>query len=177
MQKKLLILAYLIAIVSAAMLSNAIGAENLSKSTNQNTAGPMLKVEPGVGGKNTPLSYQMLLNASWQQYAQDFSYGSQILDKFAKNNITSNEALYATASILALTSKTIDDLNKVQPPKNLVAYHNNTLQSFIYLKEFLWDLSKYYETKDKKYAIDAKESLNKTSDYHERSIEEALINT
>ena len=117
------------------------------------------------------LNYLNLSNTAWNMYNEDLVYASQILDEFVKKNISSRNAMMATTSAYVLDSITASNVAKTNPPEKFILLHRDTTQAFNYLQSYMWNLAKYYETGEGKYATVARNSFNSSIQFKEKADE------
>ena len=122
-----------------------------------------------AGSNNQSLNgtnYLTLMEVVKIQYLEDLNYSSYILDEFVNKSIESREAMTATMTLFSLTEKTVSMLDLIEPPSNLIAYHGNSEQALIYLKGYLWNMVKFYETDRRAYAMLAHDNFNKSVNHY-----------
>ena len=116
--------------------------------------------------------YLELIKVVRNQYSEDLGYSSEILNEYVNGNITDREAMMATISVLTLTTQTHDMFDHVESPEKYVKYHFYMQSALKYLKLYLWNMAKFYETNVNEYAVQARECFNLSIFYYEKSIEE-----
>ena len=100
------------------------------------------------------------------QFSEDLNQSSYILDEFVRKNISGRDAMIATSSLFVMTSHTMENVEDSAPPEKYLIYHNNTLQGLGALREYLWNMAKFYETNKISYAIRARDNFNKSLYYY-----------
>ncbi|NYT01366.1 MAG: hypothetical protein GKC10_01200 [Methanosarcinales archaeon] len=115
------------------------------------------------------------MDRAWIEYTEDFVYASGILDRYVKGNITAERALTATSSVYLLNSRTLFELQDMEPPEKYANYYDLTLQTLTTFQDYLWSLGKYFETTDTKYAALSSNYYNMTSNLAQRGLEEAMF--
>lgn len=113
--------------------------------------------------------YNELLKRAWIQFSEDLNQSSHILDEFVKKNITNDDAIEATAAIYILASHTKEVVENYPSPKKYSSYQNDTISGLETLREYLWNMAKFYETDRIYYAIQARESFNRSLYYYEQT--------
>jgi len=113
--------------------------------------------------------YINLSNLIWQQYEEDMTYSSMILNEFVSGNISSMDALTTTSSVFLLSSQTTAAAGQIVPPEGFRDYHHYTLQSQVNLQAYLWNLAKFYETEESQYALQARDNFNTSISYQEKA--------
>jgi hypothetical protein len=124
-----------------------------------------------AGGNNQSLNgtnYLTLMEVVKIQYLEDLNYSSYILDEFVNKSIEPREAMTATLTLFALTEKTANMVDLIEPPSNLKAYHDNSKQALVYLEGYLWNMVKFYETNRRVYAMLAHDNFNKSVNHYAR---------
>lgn len=129
--------------------------------------GIMGQAEGSSEGNNSSIYKNILLQAL-TQYEEDLNISSYILDEFVKKNISSNDAMIATTSLFILASHTLEMIEAAKLPLEYADYHNDTIRALKYLREYLWDMAKFYETNEISYALSAKENFNNSIYYYEK---------
>ncbi len=122
-----------------------------------------------AGGNNQSLNgtnYLTLMEVVKIQYLEDLNYSSYILDEFVNKSIEPREAMTATMTLFSLTDKMVSMLDLIEPPSNLIAYHDDSKQALIYLKGYLWNMVKFYETNRRAYAMLAHDNFNKSVNHY-----------
>ncbi|MDM7939572.1 MAG: hypothetical protein QUS07_04435 [Methanothrix sp.] len=129
--------------------------------------GIMGQAEGSSEGNNSSI-YRNILIQALTQYDEDLNSSSYILDEFVKKNISSNDAMIATTSLFILASHTLETIEDAELPLEYAIYHNDMIQALEYLREYLWDLAKFYETNEISYALSAKDNFNSSLYYYEK---------
>jgi hypothetical protein len=174
MRRDILMAFSLIAVLSFLALSNGsetMTAREASEGQSQVHYGTILKIMQS-DNKST---YKNEIGLAWNQYTGYSKYSAKTLDEFLKRNISSNEAMYTLTSLYVLQSKAIDDVNRLKPPKEYADYHNNTLNAMAYLREYLWDIAMYCETRERYYAIQGLGNYNQSVKFAEKVSEDAFF--
>jgi hypothetical protein len=117
-------------------------------------------------------SYKSFLIMVQGMYREDFNYSGNILESYVNKTIPGRDAMVATTSIFILTSHSIDLLETNRPPKVYGNTYNNTLLGMVYLRAFLWNMSKFYETNKNFYLVQARKNLNESVSYYKAGQEE-----
>ena len=112
--------------------------------------------------------YRNILIQALTQYDEDLNSSSYILDEFVKKNISSNDAMIATTSLFVLASHTLEKIEVAKLPLEYAGYHNDTIRALEYLREYLWDMAKFYETNDISYALSARDNFNSSLYYYDK---------
>lgn len=174
MRRVILVAFSLIAMLSFLGLStgsDTMATKGGSDGQSQVQYGTILKIMQSEN-KST---YQNEMTMAWSQYTGHSKYSAKTLDEFLKRNISSNEAMYTLTSLYILQSKTINNINLLEPPKEYANYHNNTLNAMTYLREYLWDLAMYCETRDGYYATQGLENYNESTKFAEKVGDDAFF--
>jgi hypothetical protein len=111
-------------------------------------------------------TYMDLMKLIRTQYEEDLDYSSKVLNDFVNKNIDSRGAMTSTMTLFILTSKTVDLLDQISPPSDLIEYQNTTQLALINLEGYLWNMVKFYETSKKEYAIQAHVNFNESIRYY-----------
>jgi hypothetical protein len=170
MRRGILIIILLAATTTGiSMAQNATPADQSQELADQDTSsGILLTVKPSENEFN----YVDLIKTVRDQYSEDLGCSSDILNEFVKSNITNREAMVATISVLALTTQTHDMFDQFESPEEYVKYQFYMQNALKYLKEYLWNMAKFYETGSNEYAGQARDYFNLSIYYYEKSIEE-----
>jgi hypothetical protein len=171
----------LFALFGIVWTSDAIDGTNIS--TGMNSIEPSSFSQSYLSGGSTVMnesSYKNFLSTVQGMYREDIGYSEHILKNSANKNISDRDAMVAMASVFMLASHSIALLETNEPPKIYAGSYNNTLLGMIYLKAFLWNMSKFYETNGSSsstnrnfYLVQARMSLNDSVSYY-RAGQEAL---
>ncbi|NMC10656.1 MAG: hypothetical protein GYA39_06760 [Methanothrix sp.] len=129
--------------------------------------GIMGQAEGSSEGNNSSI-YRNILIQALTQYDEDLNSSSYILDEFVKKNISSNDAMIATTSLFILASHTLETIEFAKLPLEYEDYHNDTIRALEYLREYLWDMAKFYETNEIGYAFSARDNFNSSLYYYEK---------
>jgi hypothetical protein len=152
MIRKLLVMSLLMSTIGAIGLSEASGTKligNISKE-------PKVEVLQKTSQNVTDAPYKDLLQRALGQFNDDLNQSSLILDEFIRKNISRRDAMVASTSLYVLTSHSLDSINQTQPPKKYATYFNFTIQALENLRDYLWNMVKFYETSKTDYAITAR---------------------
>ncbi len=122
----------------------------------------------GSSESNNSTIYKSILIQALNQYDEDLNSSSYILDEFVKKNISSNDAMIATTSLFILASHTLETIKTAKLPPEYADYHNDTIRALEYLREYLWDMAKFYETNEISYALSARDNFNSSLYYYEK---------
>jgi hypothetical protein len=152
----------LMVIVGAASLPEASSEKAASHGLPDNGAG----VLPETASLDNNIIYTNVIIQSLVQYEDDLNQSSYILDEFVKKNMTSNEAMVATSSLFGLSSHSQEIIHAAKPIGKYAGYHNDTIRALTYLREYLWDMAKFYETNKISYALAARENFNESLYYY-----------
>jgi len=155
-------------------ISNVLSAVQVPQGLNASQQGGNGTVLNVIPVENESI-YRELSKTIWIQYKEDLHYSSSILDEFMGKKITSREAMIATTSTIVLTSRTIETVSKMNPPDKYVRYHNYTINALEHLDNYLWYMSKFYETGEYNYILEAGTSFNSSIYYYEKGIEESML--
>jgi len=163
----------LFALFGIVWTSDAVNGANISAGTGPLGQAPVshLNLSSGATMMNES-SYKNFLNMVQGIYREDFNYSGSILENYVNKTISSRDAMVATTSIFMLTSHSIALLETNRPPKIYENVYNNTLLSMVYLRAFLWNMSKFYETNKNFYLVQARKNLNDSVLYYKTGQEE-----
>lgn len=154
----------LMGVASAASTSTEVVADGL-KEFHSNKAGAL----SGTVNLEKDSIYKTIFMQSLVQYEEDLNHSSYILDEFVKKNITNSEAMMAASSLYELSSRTHELIYEEKPTPDYANYHNDTIHALSYLREYLWDMAKFYETNKINYALSARENFNDSLYYYGRA--------
>lgn len=157
------------------MQSVSVADEHSNKATSGQTSVTISASNLGessriwTGGNNESLNgtnYLNLMEVVKIQYLEDLNYSSYVLDEFVNKRIEPREAMASTMTLFALTEKTVNMVDLIEPPSNLIAYHDNSKQALVDLEGYLWNMVKFYETNRRVYAMLAHDSFNKSLSHY-----------
>lgn len=120
-------------------------------------------------------NYSQITNAAWFDYSNDLNYSSRILDDYAHNNISDAEAIQSLMAVYTLAGRTASNIGSIEPPAEYTTYHSLTFNAIENFRLYLWNLSKFIETKYVVYGQDAMNYFNQSQEYRERALEESVI--
>ena len=167
MIRKVLVMSLLMSMIGAIGLSEASGVKLIGNSSNELKAEALQKASQNV----TDAPYKDLLQQALGQFRDDLNQSSFILDEFIRKNISRRDAMVASTSLYVLTSHSLDSINQTQPPKKYATYFNFTIQALENLRDYLWNMGKFYETSKTDYALDARIKFNDSMYYYEKGRE------
>jgi flagellar hook-basal body complex protein FliE len=167
MIRKLLVMSLLMSTIGAIGLSEASGAKLIGNSSKETNVEALQKASQNM----TDASYKDLLQQSLGQFNDDLNQSSFILDEYIRKNISRRDAMVASTSLYVLTSHSLDSINQTQPPKKYATYFNFTIHALENLKDYLWNMGKFYETSKTDYAITARINFNDSMYYYEKGRE------
>lgn len=166
----------LIAMLGVVWTSDATDGANTSVGIG--SSGLALVPQPAMNSvANTTMnesSYKNFLSMMQSMYKEDFNYSGGILENYVNKTISDKDAMVATTSLFILTSHSVALLEANTPPKIYENTYNNTLSGMIYLRAFLWNMSKFYETSKNVYLAQARKNLNDSVSYY-KIAQEALM--
>ncbi len=146
MLKRITATVLLLAMLSLAWTSGAV--DNATASGNVGELGSAS--QPAMNGGAALMnesSYRSFLGTVQSMYREDFNYSGSVLENYVNKTISERDAMVATSSIFILTSQSVALLETNKPPAAYVSAYNNTFQALINLRAFLWNMSKFYETR------------------------------
>lgn len=117
-------------------------------------------------------SYRSFLGTVQSMYREDFNYSGNVLENYVNKTISERDAMVATTSIFILTSQSVALLETNKPPETYMSAYNNTFQALVNLRAFLWNMSKFYETRKNSYLVRARNNLNESVSYYKVGQEE-----
>lgn len=167
MRKNVLLLLAMTAI-SIVGLSGAISDSN-DEGYQTAISAPVLKTMQAENASLSSDVEKQLLLQGWNQYVQDINYSSYILNSYVNNNFTGRQALTLTTSVFILNSKSLSDIERIEPQKEYADFYNYTLNGMKYFNSYLWNLGKYYETTDVAYIIKARSEFNQSQEYYKKA--------
>lgn len=167
MIRKLLVMSLLMSMIGAIGSSEASDARLTGNNSLETNVGPVQKASQNV----VDASYKELLQQTLSQFNDDLNQSSLILDEFIRKNISKRDAMVASASLYVLTSHSLDSINQTQPPKKYTTNFDFTIRALENLKDYLWNMGKFYETSKTDYAINARINFNDSMYYYEKGRE------
>jgi hypothetical protein len=117
-------------------------------------------------------AYRQVSDTILIEFNEDLNYSSIVLDGFVKGEITREQALSSTASVIMLTINTINTANRVNPPDKFADYHNYIILMLTDLQQYAWNLAKFYETEKSNYAIQARSHYNNSIENYDKVLKE-----
>lgn len=148
---------------SGAAVDNATASEDVGVTSSASASQPAMNV--GAASMNES-SYGNFLDTVQSMYREDFNYSGGVLENYVNKTISERDAMVATTSIFILTSQSVALLETNKPPATYVSAYNNTFQALVNLRAFLWNMSKFYETRKNSYLVRARNNLNESVSYY-----------
>lgn len=164
MLKRIMAAVLLLSLLGLIWISDAVDNATVSRESGLASASPQ-----SVNGDAAPMnesSYKNFLSAVQSMYREDFNYSGSVLENYVNKTISEKDAMVATTSIFIMTSYSMALLETTKPPKAYEGMYNNTYLALINLRAFLWNMSKFYETKKGSYLTQARKSLNESISYY-----------
>ncbi len=158
----------LLAIFGIIWISDGVEGANVTAGTGS-TAGQISVSQVGLSSPTAIANesgYGNFLRTVQSMYREDFNYSGGILENYVNKSISDSDAMVATTSIFILTSHSIALLETNTPPKAYENAYNDTLNGMVSLRAFLWNMSKFYETKKNGYLVQARKNLNESVSYY-----------
>jgi hypothetical protein len=109
----------------------------------------------------------------WNQFVENINSSSDVLDKAIQGNISNDDAMALTTSIFVLNSQAISDLAQIKPSKDYAKFKNSTINGMVFFNKYLINMAKYFETKDGRYVLLARDYFNKSQEYYAQGRDEA----
>jgi len=109
----------------------------------------------------------------WNGFVENFDYEGEILNKTLQGNMTSEEAMTATAALLTLNSFGLTEAEKVKPSESYADFYNYSINAMKYFNVYLYNMAKIFETGDARYTQEARDAFNITMDYYTQGKDEA----
>ncbi|HWQ20469.1 MAG TPA: hypothetical protein VN455_11870 [Methanotrichaceae archaeon] len=110
-------------------------------------------------------NYTATMSMVWKGYSEDMKYMNVILEGYLKKNISSLEAMNGATSLYILSGDTLSTLAVLKAPQNYTEDRMNAINAVQYLRISLWNLGKYFETKDRMYSNTSLKSYNESVRY------------
>jgi len=164
-----LLLAMLSLVWTSGAVDNATASGNVGESSSASASQPAMN---GGAALMNESSYRSFLGTVQSMYREDFNYSGSILENYVNKTISERDAMAATTSIFILTSQSVALLETNKPPAAYASTYNNTFQALINLRAFLWNMSKFYETRKNFYLVQARTNLNESVSYYKMGQEE-----
>jgi len=159
----------LLALISMVTISNALNT------TENNPLGETVSVTEDNSPTLNETVYVNLISNMWLQYSDDFVYASNILDRYVKNNTSSEKAMVASLSLYMLSLKDLNTIESIKPPEKYANYHNETREAFYYFEEYLLNIARYYETGKSVYVAEALQYYNLTTASRDKALDESIM--
>jgi hypothetical protein len=109
----------------------------------------------------------------WNQFVENINSSSDVLDKAIHGNMSNDDAMVLTTSLFVLSSQALSDLGQIKPSEKHAEFKNYTMNGMFYFNKYLINMAKYFETKDGRYVILAREYFNKSQEYYALGRDEA----
>ena len=116
---------------------------------------------------------EQLALKNWNSFIENFEYQNEILNGTIRGNSTYREALDSITSVLVLNSKALTEAERVNPDSKYLDFHSYTINAMEYLNVYLYNMAKYFETRDARYARTAGSAFNTTVEYYNLGKDEA----
>jgi flagellar hook-basal body complex protein FliE len=165
--RELLVMSLLMFTIAATGLSEDSGAKLIGTNSKETSVEALQKASQNV----TDAPYKDLLQQSLGQFNENLNQSSFILDQFIRKKISRRDAMVASTALYVLNSHSIDSINLTKPTKKYVTYFNFTIHALENLRDYLWNMGKFYETSKTDYAITARINFNDSMYYYEKGRE------
>jgi len=109
----------------------------------------------------------------WNQFVENINSSSDVLDRAIHGNISSEDAMALTTTLFVLNSQALSDLAQIKPSEKHAKFQNYTMNGMIYFDRYLINMAKYFETKDGRYVLLARDYFNKSQVYYAQGRDEA----
>lgn len=110
---------------------------------------------------------------NWNSFVENFDHQNEVTNATISGNITYMEAANGFVATYILNSQSLLKMQSMTPSEKYFDFHNYTLQGTKYLNLYLYDMAKYFETNNSKYARMALPAWNMTVMYYELGRDEA----
>ena len=162
-----------LALVAAISILNVAAAVSTDKSSSINDANdPVLKTMQAGNTTNDTL-IQLAVLRNWNNFVENFDQQSKINNDTARGNISYDEALVRSVSLLVLSTQALADGEKIVPGKKYSDFHDYTLNAMRYFNVYLYNIAKLFETRQGLYARSARDAFNSSLDYYTKGKDEA----
>jgi hypothetical protein len=159
-------------LVAASILNVTATMSTDGSSSIKNANDPIMKTMQADNTTNETLT-RLLVLRNWNNFVENFDQQSKINNDTARGNITYNEAMILSTSLLVLNSQALAEGEKIVPGEKYSDFHTYTLNAMRYFNVYLYNIAKLFETRQGIYARSARDAFNNSLDSYTKGKDEA----
>lgn len=159
-------------LVAASILNVTATMSTDGSSSIKNANDPIMKTMQADNTTNETLT-RLLVLRNWNNFVENFDQQSKINNDTARGNITYNEAMILSTSLLVLNSQALAEGEKIVPGEKYSDFHTYTLNAMRYFNVYLYNIAKLFETRQGIYARAARDAFNNSLDSYTKGKDEA----
>jgi hypothetical protein len=160
-------------LVAAISILNATAITSIDKSSSIKDANnSILKTMPAGNTTNETVA-RLLVLRNWNNFVENFDQQSRINNDTARGNLSYNEAMILSTSLLVLNSQALAEGVKIVPGEKYSDFHEYTLNAMRYFNVYLYNIAKLFETRQGTYARAARDAFNASLDNYTKGKDEA----
>lgn len=160
-------------LVAAISISNVTAITSTDKSLPAKDASDSILKTMQAGNTTNETVARLLVLRNWNNFVENFDQQSKINNDTARGNITYNEAMILSTSLLVLNSQALAEGERIIPGEKYSDFHKYTLDSMRYFNVYLYNIAKLFETRQGIYARNARDAFNASLDSYTKGKDEA----
>ena len=159
-------------LIAAISVSSATSIMSTDKGLPENDA--LLKTMQAGNATNATVETddEQVALRNWNRFIENFDSQGEVLNGTITGNITYREAMSAITSILVLNSQELAETEMANPGEEYLDFHSYTVDAMRSFNAYLYNIAKYFETRDGRYAATAGTAFNLTVEYYNKGRDE-----
>lgn len=109
----------------------------------------------------------------WNGFVENSNTEYLIVNATLNGNATYEYAMIATTTLLVLNSQALADSERMIPEDEYKDFHNYTINAMKYFNVYLYNMAKFFQTKDGRYYAIGRDARNQSGEYYTMGKNEA----
>ncbi|MDH7596392.1 MAG: hypothetical protein QHG98_01425 [Methanothrix sp.] len=116
-----------------------------------------------------------LLMSGWDSFVENLNYSSDVLNQTVHGGMTYEDAMVLMTTIFILNSQALVEVEKLDPGERYLDFKNCTVNAMRSFNGYLLNMAKFFETKNIRYVMAARDRFNTTQEYYLKGSHEAEL--
>jgi hypothetical protein len=161
-------------LVAAISISNVTATISIDQSLPaKDVSSPTLKTMQAGNTTTNETVARLLVLRNWNNFVENFDQQSKINNETARGNISYDQAMILSTSLLVLNSQALAEGERVVPGEKYSNFHEYTLNAMRYFNVYLYNIAKLFETRQGTYARNARDAFNASLESYTKGKDEA----
>ncbi|MGB9901826.1 hypothetical protein [Methanothrix sp.] len=114
-----------------------------------------------------------LLVSGWDSFVENLNYSSDVLNQTVHGGMTYEDAMVLMTTIFILNSQALVEVEKLEPGERYLDFKDCTVNAMRSFNGYLLNMAKFFETKNIRYVMAARDRFNTTQEYYLKGLHKA----